>query len=99
MEIKKIENNLTPQERQALNNMRKSKDIVIKKADKSNTVVIIDTEEYIAESIRQLSTDHYTEIDKPDCDILSIHNVIQNKVKNMYHSQGLTRQRNVSLSH
>ena len=60
MEIKKIENNLTPQERQALNNMRKSKDIVIKKADKSNTVVIIDTEEYIAEGIRQLSTDHYT---------------------------------------
>ena len=75
-------NNLTSEERMTLYELRNSKDIVIKKADKSITVAVINRDDYIADGIRQLSTDHYEEIEEPD--IESIHKMFQEKGHKMH---------------
>ena len=55
-------NNLPQDERHALTQLRQSPDIVIKRADKGSAVVVMNTHDYIAEGLRQLSnTDHYIE--------------------------------------
>ncbi len=57
-------NNLPQDERHALTQLRQSPDIVIKRADKGSAVVVMNTHDYIAEGLRQLSnTDHYIECD------------------------------------
>ena len=56
--------------------------IVIKKADKSNTIVIMDKEQYILEGLRQLHSKHYVEVAKPDLQTLNI--VIQEKLSEMF---------------
>ena len=45
-EIKKIKDNVTPEEREALESLKNNKNIVIKKADKSNILVIMDRAYY-----------------------------------------------------
>ena len=47
--------NLTKEEQQALEALRKCDDIVIKQADKGSGVVIMDRTRYVAEAMRQLS--------------------------------------------
>ena len=47
--------NLTREEQQALENLRRYDDIVIKQADKGSGVVIMDRARYVAEAMRQLS--------------------------------------------
>ena len=54
-EQNKHTDNLTKAERQALKNLRKNTNIVIKPADKGSSVVIMSTANYIAEGERQLS--------------------------------------------
>ena len=51
----KIADNLTKQEREALENLTERNDIVIKPADKGKATVIMDTEKYKAECFRQLN--------------------------------------------
>ena len=46
--------NLTKEEQQALENLRKYDDIVIKQADKGSGVVVMDRVKYVAEAMRQL---------------------------------------------
>ena len=89
IEISKQVDNLTSEERLALYELRNNKDIVIKKADKNSTVVVINRNDYIAEGLRQLSTDHYVEIEKPD--IISMHNMIQDTVHNMHRKGSLDK--------
>lgn len=55
----KIKDNLTVTERQALNELRKNNDIIIKPADKGGAVIIMDRENYITEGMRQLSDPTY----------------------------------------
>jgi len=50
---------LTSSERQALAELRKNNNIIIKPADKGGAVVIMDRELYIAEGMRQLSNPKY----------------------------------------
>ena len=45
-EMNSIKDNVTPEERNALEYLRNNKDIVIKKADKSNIIVIMDKQYY-----------------------------------------------------
>lgn len=71
--IKQFQDNLTSQERAALTSLKNNRHIVIKKADKSNTVVIMDREKYISEALRQLKSKHYIEVDKPD--LSRLHNI------------------------
>lgn len=46
--------NLTKEEQQALENLRKYDDIVIKQADKGSGVVVMDQVKYVAEAMHQL---------------------------------------------
>lgn len=45
--IRKICNNTSKLEREALTSLRNNSNIVIKKADKSNTILIMDKKQYI----------------------------------------------------
>ena len=52
-------NNLNKRERAALRRLRDSKNIIIKPADKGGATVILNTEDYITEAMRQLSNAEY----------------------------------------
>ena len=51
--------NCTKQERQALNQLSKNPDIVIKKMDKGRGVAIMDSHDYIQTGLKHLSSHHY----------------------------------------
>ncbi|XP_062572166.1 uncharacterized protein LOC134234122 [Saccostrea cucullata] len=51
--------NLSKEERSALQSLKNRDDIVIKKADKGSTVVVMDKETYMAEAQRQLSDERF----------------------------------------
>jgi hypothetical protein len=53
--------NITKEELECLNNLSKSKDIIIKKADKSASIVIMNRSDYEKEVQRQLMNDNYYE--------------------------------------
>ena len=58
---------LTNEERKALINLKNLDHIVILKADKNATIVVMDKDDYIKEGLRQLASIHYTEVrDTPD---------------------------------
>jgi hypothetical protein len=58
--LKRPKQNITQMERIALISIRNNKNIVIQKADKANTTVIMDKEKYIQEGNRQLASErHY----------------------------------------
>ncbi|XP_062592673.1 uncharacterized protein LOC134254146 [Saccostrea cucullata] len=80
--IRKIHNNTSKLEREALNSLRNNNNIVIKKADKSNTIVIMDKDLYISEALRQLQSKHYMPVEKPN--LHNLHKMIQNKITEMY---------------
>jgi len=64
--------NLTLQEKEALETLKNNTNIVIKKADKGSAVVIQDLNDYITEGLRQLNDkDFYLEVPE---DLTSIHN-------------------------
>lgn len=50
--------NLTPEERTALHDLSKNRDIVVKKTDKGNTIVIDDKDEYIQDCTNHLNDPH-----------------------------------------
>ena len=74
-------------ERQALYNLKNNKEIVNKKSDKSNTAVIMDRDNYLAEGLRQLNSKHYVEVDQPN--LLDLQNIIKNKVDKMREKESL----------
>ena len=51
--------NLTKEERLALNNLKTKGDIVIKKADKGSSIVVMNRSDYISEAERQLSDTNF----------------------------------------
>ena len=58
--------NLTSEEFSALENLKKQHSLVFKKADKGNSLVVMEREFYIQEALRQLNNDkHYVQIDEP----------------------------------
>ena len=83
--IKVQRDNLSSLEREALLSLKNKHQIVIKKADKSNTVVIMDRENYIREGLRQLNSKHYVEVSQPN--IFDIQRIIKERVSAM-HSKG-----------
>ena len=54
-----IWNNLNNRERNALQRLKKNRDIIIKPADKGGATVIMDTTEYVKEAMRQLQNEEY----------------------------------------
>ncbi|XP_062586229.1 uncharacterized protein LOC134247840 [Saccostrea cucullata] len=55
----KTPDNLSKEERSALQSLKNGDDIVIKTADKGSTVVVLDKETYMAEAQRQLSDERF----------------------------------------
>ena len=63
--IRKARDNLTPEERKALKDLQKRDDIIIKEADKGSAVVVMNKEDYLAETGRQLGdTSFYQKLEK-----------------------------------
>ena len=85
MEIQKFNDNLSKKERRALNELRKRKDIVIKKADKNNICVVMNKNDYIKEGDRQLNTKYYQQIN--DFDTSSLQRKIKDKIIDL-HAKG-----------
>lgn len=62
---KRHENNFSPNLRNALNSLKKNKNIIIKKSDKGNCTVVVSREQYVKEGMRQLnSCAHYTPVNE-----------------------------------
>ena len=58
--------NLTKEEVHALAKLKTNTDIVIKKADKNNAIVLMNKDDYLKEADRQLSnTKYYEKLDNP----------------------------------
>lgn len=83
--IRTIRNDTSKLEREALTSLKNNSNIVVKKADKSNTMVIMDKKQYIAEGLRQLQSKHYMQVEKPNLN--NLHSMIQSKIVEM-HSKG-----------
>lgn len=61
-----FQNNITQGERQAIKELKQNKSIVVKKADKGSTIVVLDRKQYIQEVESQLSsTLHYRKLSEP----------------------------------
>ena len=54
-----VTNNLTQAEQYALNDLRRNKNIVIKRVDKGSAIVIQNSEHYRNEALRQLNNDQF----------------------------------------
>ena len=58
--------NLEPEEAEALLELRNNRDIIVKPADKSSAVVLMDREQYLWEDYRQLNNGtYYAKLDRP----------------------------------
>lgn len=56
--------NINVQERKALDNLRKRTDLVINKADKGSTIVVLSRDQYIADGVEHLSdTNTYRQLE------------------------------------
>ena len=66
IQVHEYYDNLCAIERDAILSLRKNENIVIKKADKNNTCVVMHKSDYIKEGERQLNTIYYTEINNFD---------------------------------
>lgn len=66
--LSKVNNNLSKSEMLMLTNLKNNKQITIKVADKSKTIVVQNTTNYINEGLRQLNQIYYEKIDKPSTD-------------------------------
>ncbi|CAG2251554.1 unnamed protein product [Mytilus edulis] len=78
--------NLDRTERQGLKSLRSNKDIVIKKADKNASTVILDKQTYINQAMKQLNDNiHYTQLS--EANTLGISKTIENKI-NQLHLKG-----------
>ena len=86
LEISSIElsrscNNISHEERKSLKDMKNLSDIIITKADKSNTIVILDKPSYIKEAERQLNSQHYMSVEKVNLD--DVKGMITSKIEEM----------------
>ena len=70
MQTRKFRDNLKPSERSSISSLLRDKSIIIKKADKSNNVVILDKNIYLSEAYRQLQSHHYKSLDSFDFKVL-----------------------------
>ena len=86
MKLNKTNYNLSKEEWIALKQLKQNKNITIKVADKTKTIVVQNTSNYIKEGERQLSQIHYEQIDNPSTvDILK---QVKEIIKNL-HKEGL----------
>ncbi|VDI13237.1 Hypothetical predicted protein [Mytilus galloprovincialis] len=86
IKLKPFKDNLDRTERQGLKSLSSNKDIVIKKADKNASTVILDKQTYINQAMKQLNDNiHYTQLS--EANTLGISKTIENKI-NQLHLKG-----------
>ena len=91
----RIKSNLNSDEAKALINLTKQKDIIIQKADKGNTVVILDKESY-TEKMNELLSDSskFESLEIPPDKYLNFlinsHDKIKNILKSLHDKESLT---------
>ena len=82
--------NITNEERQAIKDLAKNKDITIKPADKGGAIVILNTTDYIKEAERQLS-DKATYL-TTDTDLTTKHqDIVNDTLEDMVHNGDITQ--------
>ncbi|CAG2224259.1 unnamed protein product [Mytilus edulis] len=86
IKLKPFKYNLDRTERQGLKSLRSNKDIVIKKADKNASTVILDKQTYLNQAMKQLNDNiNYTQLS--EANNLGISKTIENKI-NQLHLKG-----------
>ena len=81
--IKNFKDNLTKAERMALQSLKQKKDIVIKKADKNSSTVLLEKDKYIEQALNQLNDGiHYEQI--ANSHTTDICQLIENKVRELH---------------
>ncbi len=84
-----MKQNLTRKERLPIKELSQNKSIIIKKADMGSSVVIMNTDDYIAEGHRQLSDSKFYR--KVDHDLMDEHNArVKDRVMDMFHKGEIT---------
>ena len=84
---KRVNRNLTREEQQALTNLRRYNDIIIKEADKGSGVVVMDRDKYILEGMRQLN-DRTVYVRLPEDPTMEMRELVNSKVQQL-HADGL----------
>ena len=80
-----VTQNLSLEERKALSELKGNNDIVIKKADKGSSIVVMNIEDYVKEAERQLSDEKFYK--KVNNDLSASHNEIINNLLDNLKSQ------------
>ena len=66
LELQTFKQNISANERKAIQELKGNKEIVIKKADKCSNIVIMNKTDYIKEAEFQLESIHYQRIEEPN---------------------------------
>ena len=81
--------NLTKEERSSLNNLKSNGNIVIKKADKGSSIVVMNRSDYISEAERQLSDTNFYQVQTKD--LTQEHqDHVNNLVERLFRSEYIT---------
>lgn len=90
LKIKEEKSNLTVEEEQALHNLKKRTDIIVKPADKGSAMVLMDRTDYEKEALRQLqNTEYYKPLSEPIKEITT--NRIASILKTLQQRRFLTK--------
>ena len=61
--VRKFRDNISEKERQSIKNLKRNKQLVIKKAEKHGNVVVLNKDNYLSEGYLQLNMPHYEQIE------------------------------------
>ena len=61
--VRKFRDNISKKERLSIKNLKRNKQLIIKKADKNGNVVVLDKDNDLSEGYRQLNMPHYEQIE------------------------------------
>ena len=61
--VRKFRDNISKKERQSINNLKRNKQLIIKKANKNGNVVVLDKDNDLSEGYPQLNMPHYEQIE------------------------------------
>ena len=61
--VRKFRDNISKKERQSITNLKRNKQLIIKKADKNGNVVVLDKDNDLSEGYLQLNMPHYEQIE------------------------------------
>ena len=63
LSVRKFRDNISKRERKSITNLKRNKQLIIKKVDKNSNVVVLDKDNDLSEGYRQLNMPHYEQIE------------------------------------